>query len=113
MNVTFLVGWAFNIAASANLPALIMLLFWPRTTRQGITSSIIVGMLSSLAWVLSSKEAMQNVYGFTAESAAAHAFVPFSQPAIVTVPLGFLTLILVSLLTKAESEGEIALREAA
>jgi cation/acetate symporter len=113
MNVTFLVGWAFNIAASANLPALIMLLFWPRTTRQGITSSIVVGMLSSLAWVLSSKEAMQNVYGFTAESAAAHAFVPFSQPAIVTVPLGFLTLILVSSLTKAESEGEIALREAA
>ena len=28
MNVTFLVGWAFNIAASANLPALLMLLFW-------------------------------------------------------------------------------------
>lgn len=27
MNVSFLVGWAFNIAASANLPALVMLLF--------------------------------------------------------------------------------------
>src|SRR5947207_15875316 len=26
--VSFLVGWAFNIAASANLPALVMLLFW-------------------------------------------------------------------------------------
>src|SRR4029453_18755257 len=26
-NVSFLVGWAFNVAASANLPALVMLLF--------------------------------------------------------------------------------------
>ena len=28
MNVSFLVGWAFNVAASANLPSLVMLLFW-------------------------------------------------------------------------------------
>ena len=48
MNVTFLVGWAFNIAASANLPALVMLLFWKRTTEQGITAAILVGMVSSL-----------------------------------------------------------------
>src|SRR6185295_12109017 len=40
LNVTFLVGWAFNVAASANLPALVMLLFWRGTTRQGITAAI-------------------------------------------------------------------------
>jgi len=113
MNVTFLVGWAFNIAASANLPALIMLLFWPRTTRQGITASIVIGMTTSLGWVLGSKEAMQNVYGLTAQAAAEHALVPFSQPAIVTVPLGFLALVIVSLLTKAEVAADQALREAA
>src|SRR5262249_7031097 len=28
LNVTYLVGWAFSVAASANLPALVMLLFW-------------------------------------------------------------------------------------
>ncbi|MEW6650529.1 MAG: hypothetical protein AB1453_10110 [Chloroflexota bacterium] len=32
MNVTFLVGLAFAVAASANLPAILMLLFWKRTT---------------------------------------------------------------------------------
>ena len=37
LNVTFLVGWAFNVAASANLPSLVMLLFWAKTTKQGIT----------------------------------------------------------------------------
>jgi cation/acetate symporter len=98
MNVSALVGWAFNIAASANLPALIMILFWRGTSKQGVASAIIVGLLSSLGWVLVSKEAFQNVYGFTADAAAAATLVPFSQPAIVTVPLGFATLILVSLL---------------
>lgn len=95
MNVNFLVGWAFNIAASANLPSLIMLLFWKRTTKQGITAAIIVGMLSSLAWILLSAQAYKDVYGWN----PADAMVPFSQPAIVTIPLGFLVLVAVSLMT--------------
>ncbi len=100
MNVNFLVGWAFNIAASANLPSLVMLLFWKGTTKQGITWAIFIGMVVSLGWVLGSKEALQYVYNFTATDAAANAIVPFSQPAIVTVPLGFLVLIVVSLMTR-------------
>jgi cation/acetate symporter len=100
LNATFLVAWAFNIAASANLPALVMLLFWKGTTKQGITWAIIIGMVASLAWVLGSKEALEFVYGFKKADAAAHALVPFSQPAIVTVPLGFLVLIVVSLMTR-------------
>ncbi|HTN74256.1 MAG TPA: cation acetate symporter, partial [Pirellulaceae bacterium] len=95
MNVGFLVGWAFNIAASANLPALVMLLFWKRTTKQGITAAILVGMTTSLVWVMLSKEAYKFVYNLP----AADALVPFSQPAIITIPLGFLVLIVVSLLT--------------
>ena len=35
VNVSFLVGWAFAVAASANLPAILMLLFWKRTTAAG------------------------------------------------------------------------------
>ncbi len=96
MNVNFLVGWAFNIAASANLPALMMLLFWKRTTKQGITAAIIVGMLTSLGWILLSAQAYKDVYGLD----PAQAIVPFSQPAIVTIPLGFLVLVLVSLFTQ-------------
>jgi cation/acetate symporter len=95
MNVNFLVGWAFNIAASANLPALVMLLFWKRTTKQGITAAIVVGMISSLGWILLSAQAYKDVYGID----PANAIVPFSQPAIVTIPLGFLVLVVVSLLT--------------
>ncbi len=100
LNVTFLVGWAFNIAASANLPALVMALFWPRATKQGITAAILVGMISSLAWVLVSAQAFRDVYNLP----PSEALVPFSQPGIVTIPLGFLVLIVVSLLTPPAPE---------
>jgi len=111
MNVSFLVGWAFNIAASANLPALVMLLFWKGTTKQGITAAITVGMLASLAWVLDSKDALINVYGYLAKDAETVTLVPISQPAIVTVPLGFVVLIVVSLFTRKTGTAEaVAMR---
>ncbi len=96
MNVNFLVGWAFSVAASANLPSLVMLLFWKGTTRQGITAAILVGMTSSLGWILLSEDTFRDIYGL----APADAWVPFSQPGIVTIPLGFLTVIVVSWLTR-------------
>jgi cation/acetate symporter len=96
MNVNFLVGWAFSVAASANLPALIMLLFWKRTTKQGIIASIVVGMVSSLAWILLSGDTFKDVYGLKADDSP----VPFSQPGLVTIPLSFVVLIVVSLLTR-------------
>jgi cation/acetate symporter len=95
-NVAFLVGWAFNIAASANLPALVMLLFWKRTTAKGIAAAVTVGLLSSLAWILLSQQCYKDVYHIDPKLS----FIPFSQPALVTIPLGFLTLVLVSLVTK-------------
>lgn len=99
MNVTFLVGWAFSVAASANMPSLAMLLFWKGTTKQGIIAGILVGMISSLTWVLLSADAFKDVYGLSPDKA----LVPFSQPGIVTIPLGFATVILVSLMTRPKS----------
>lgn len=99
-NAGFLVGWAFNVAASANLPALVMLLFWKRTTREGIVASVMVGLFSSLAWLAVSAPAFQNVYGFSPTEAAARAWVPFSQPALITLPLALIVLVIVSLATQ-------------
>ena len=102
LNVSYLVGWAFSVAASANLPSLVMLLFWKGVTRQGIIAAIVVGMTSSLAWILLSADTFTQVYGLSADQA----IVPFSQPGIVTIPLGFLTLIVVSLMTKGNAADE-------
>ena len=98
-NVGYLVGWAFSVAASANLPSLVMLLFWKGVTKQGVIAAVIVGMTSSLAWILLSADTFTGVYGLPAENA----LVPFSQPGIVTIPLGFLTLVVVSLMTQYRS----------
>lgn len=94
LNVSFLVGWAFNVAASANLPALLMALFWKRATARGIVASILVGLATSLGWILLSGDTYSKVYGLAASAAP----VPFSQPAIVTIPLSFVVLVVVSLL---------------
>ena len=73
-----------------------MSLFWKGTTKQGVIAGVIVGMASSLAWILLSGDTYAKVYGLPASDA----IVPFSQPGIVTIPLGFVTLVVVSLMTK-------------
>jgi cation/acetate symporter len=98
-NVGFLVGWAFNVAASANLPALVMLLFWRGTTKQGITWSIIAGLVGSLGWILLSAKTFKDVYHLDPSLAP----MPWSQPGIITIPLAFLVLIVVSVMTKKKA----------
>ncbi len=101
-NASFLVGWAFNIAASANLPAIVMLLFWSGTTREGIVASILVGLFSALTWLMLSGPAFQYIYKdmLLFNVTADNAVVPFSQPGLVTIPLAFATLVAVSLITR-------------
>jgi cation/acetate symporter len=96
MNVNYLVGWAFSVAASSNLPALVMLLFWRGLTKQGLIAGVVTGMVTSLAWILLSGDTFRDVYGLSADLAP----VPFSQPGIVTIPLGFVVLVVVSLATQ-------------
>ncbi len=98
MNVSFLVGWAFAIAASANLPAIVMILFWKKTTAKGVVASISVGLLTSLGMVLLSQEAYNNVYNLVGVTAP----IPINNPAIITVPLSFITLIVVSIFTQSK-----------
>jgi len=97
MNVSFLVGLAFAVAASANLPAIIMLLFWKKTTARGIAASIVVGILSSLGKIAFSPE-LYTLYGMNPLDAP----IPFNNPGIISIPLSFITLVLVSLLTQKQ-----------
>jgi len=92
MNVSYLVGWAFAIAASANLPALLMLLFWKGTTKEGIIAGVVVGTLSSVLWIAVCPEMFKSMYGLAIEGA----WVPFSQPGLITIPLSFATIVAVS-----------------
>lgn len=95
MNVTFLVGLAFAIAASANLPAIVMMLFWKRTTSKGIAASIFVGVISALVLIALSPD-MYKQYGLDPTTAP----IPFANPGIISIPLSFIVLVVVSLLTR-------------
>jgi cation/acetate symporter len=103
VNVTFLVGLAFAVAASANLPAIVMLLFWKRTTAKGIAASILVGIVASLALIALSPE-LFKIYGLDPLDAP----FPLNNPGIVSIPLSFITLVVVSLLTQRR-ESTVAL----
>ena len=96
MNVSYLVGWAFAIAASANLPAIIMILFWKKTTAKGVMFSILIGLISSVSLILLSQKTFNEVYDLS----HIHAPIQLNNPAIISVPLSFLTLVIVSLITR-------------
>ncbi|MFO7829372.1 MAG: cation acetate symporter [Bacteroidales bacterium] len=98
MNVSFLVGWAFAVAASANLPAILMLLFWKKTTAKGIASSIVVGIVSALAIILTSPT-MWARYGLDPDQAMHK----LDNPAIISFTLAILTLVIVSLATQKDN----------
>ncbi|MBB5022145.1 cation acetate symporter [Desulfurispira natronophila] len=100
MNVSFLVGWAFAIAASANLPAILMLLFWKKTTAWGIAASVGTGIVSALGLILVSPD-MYTRYGLLPQDAP----MVLNNPGIISIPLSFLALIVVSLLTQKHNEG--------
>ena len=82
--------------ASANLPSIIMLLFWPKTTAPGIVASIGVGIVAALGIILTGPAMFAGPYGLT----AADAWHPLGQPGIISIPLSFLTLVVVSLMTQ-------------
>ncbi len=98
MNVSFLVGLAFAVAASANLPAILFLLFWEKTTARGIAWSIVVGIISSVGIILFSPT-MYEKYGLSPKDA----IIPLDNPGIISIPLSVITLIVVSLLTQKDN----------
>ncbi|MFZ4548910.1 MAG: cation acetate symporter, partial [Bacteroidales bacterium] len=98
MNVSFLVGLAFAVAASANLPAILFLLFWKKTTAKGIAWSIIVGIVSSIGIILFSPT-MYEKYGLIPKDAP----IPLDNPGIISIPLAVITLVVISLLTQKDN----------
>jgi cation/acetate symporter len=108
LNVAFLVGLAFAVAASANVPAIVLTLYWKRFNTTGTVVGMLVGLVSSLVLIALSPAVM----GIDASTVAvrhliqAKALFPLENPGIVSVPLGFFAAIVAALLTpdpKAES----------
>jgi cation/acetate symporter len=111
LNVAFLVGLAFAVAASANVPAILLTLYWKRFNTTGTIVGMITGLVSSLVLIAISPAVM----GIDPATAAvrhviqAEPIFPLDNPAIVSVPLGFIAAILAALSTREkESEDSFA-----
>jgi cation/acetate symporter len=92
--VAFLVALAFAVAASANLPVIVLSLFWRRFNTRGAVAGLATGLLSSLILILISPSIMKG-----------NALFPLENPGIVSIPLGFLGAAL-GALTGREPEAE-------
>lgn len=88
LNVAFLVGLAFAVAASANLPALLYTLFWRRFTTRGAVWALWGGLLSALALVICSPVVSGGPNAIVT-GADFHWF-PLENPGLVSIPCGFL-----------------------
>ncbi|GAQ52867.1 cation acetate symporter [Streptomyces acidiscabies] len=88
LNVAFLVGLAFAVAASANLPVLLYSLFWRNFTTRGAVWAVYGGLIPALVLVV-----LSPVVSGSPESlipGVDFQFFPLQNPGIVSIPLGFL-----------------------
>ncbi|MBK3635506.1 MULTISPECIES: solute symporter family protein [Streptomyces] len=88
LNVAFLVGLAFAVAASANLPALLYSLFWRGFTTRGAVWAVYGGLVPALALVV-----LSPVVSGSPESLFPDVdfqYFPLQNPGLVSIPLGFL-----------------------
>ncbi|MBK9081857.1 MAG: cation acetate symporter [Rhizobiales bacterium] len=90
MNIAFMVGLAFGVAASANFPILILSMYWKGLTTKGALAGGFVGLVSAVLFVVFSKSVWVTVLGFE------KAIFPWDQPALFSMPLAFLVTVLVS-----------------
>ncbi|WP_327189149.1 cation acetate symporter [Streptomyces xinghaiensis] len=103
LNITFLVGLAFAIAASAILPALLYGLYWKGFTTKGALCSIYGGLGSSVLLVVFSPALSGAPASLLPD--ADFAVFPISNPGVISIPLGFLLGWLGSVLDARERGG--------
>ncbi|HEY2574454.1 MAG TPA: amino acid permease [Verrucomicrobiaceae bacterium] len=110
LNVAFLVGLAFAVAASANLPVIILSIFWRRFTTVGAVLGLGAGLVGSIVLIIVSPSIMgvdaANVVAAKRHFIQARALFPLTNPGIVSIPLGFLAAILGTIFSSEPSAEE-------
>lgn len=109
-NVAFMVGLAFAVAASANLPVIVLSIFWKRFNTAGAVCGLGAGLLGSIVLIVIGPTIM-GVDAATVTGAARHfiqhaPIFPLENPGILSVPIGFAGAILGTLLTSRDVAAE-------
>ncbi|MGH2762620.1 MAG: solute symporter family protein [Thermoleophilaceae bacterium] len=96
LNISFMVGLAFAVAASAIFPALLLALIWRRFNTTGAVTGVLLGTFSSIALVIISP----TVWPGPDAEGGLFSFYDLANPGIVSVPLGFIGCWLGTVLTR-------------
>jgi cation/acetate symporter len=97
-NIQFLVGLAFSVAASANFPALLLSVVWRRFNTAGAVTGVVFGLVASVTLIILSPAVWPG------PDSDGSPF-PLSNPAVVSIPIGFLGCVLGTMLS-GERAGE-------
>jgi len=99
-DILFLVSAAFSLAASAFFPALVLGVFWRRANKWGATLGMASGLGITFYYMATTQPWLRKIFGVTSPIADNLWFEiqPISA-GIWGIPLGFVVIIVVSLLT--------------
>jgi len=92
-NVAFLATLAIAISASANLPALLLTIYWRRATAAGVAWGMAAGLVAAVTIILLSPI-------FNPEDS----LVKLSSPGLISIPIGFLVMVGVSLASQPKGD---------
>ncbi len=99
-----MVAWAFSIAGSAFFPALVLGIFWERATRSGALAGMLVGLLTTLYYLLRVEFDSIPWLGISGLRMEPWFHVQSTAAGVFGVAAGFVTIVVVSLLTKPEPQ---------
>ena len=108
LNVAFLVALAFAVAASANVPVILLTIFWKRFNTTGAVMGILVGLISCVVLIILSPNVMTgpNPEPPLTPIIPIDPIFPFVYPALFSVPLGIVGCYLGTLLGGGGAERE-------
>ncbi|HQR73377.1 MAG TPA: cation acetate symporter [Sulfurovum sp.] len=95
-NIAFVVALAFTIAASANFPVLFMSIFWKKLTTRGAVVGGYIGLITALVLVILGPGVWVDILG------NASPIVPYSFPAVFSMPFAFVAIWLFSVTDKSD-----------
>jgi cation/acetate symporter len=101
-DILFLVSAAFSLAAAAFFPALVLGIFWKRANKWGATLGMIAGLGITFYYMATTQPWLRGVFGVTG-SIADHTWwgIQAISAGLWGVPMGFVVIIIVSMLTPA------------
>jgi Na+(H+)/acetate symporter ActP len=97
VDISIMVGWAFALAASTFCPLFLLGIWWTRLTSEGAAAGIVIGGVLAIGAILAGA-----LVGAQAAGGALDALL--TQPAIISVPVAFAAMIIVSLATARPSD---------